>query len=188
MEITEIVKLILLLSSFIIMGNGVYTDIKERKYPNSNILGTIILGLFYGISSGHVWESLFGFLIINIFGVFLHKYNLMSSGDMKYLSTIFLFISIRNIPLCIILMIYMLIMTFLVGHVLYNKSNEEINNDLKQELDSYKFLLMYRINTFEKKEYKNKTELLKYSIPFTLPLYLAYILTVITTLIYTMCL
>lgn len=180
MQITEIVRLVLLFSSFILMGIGVYTDIKERKYPNSILFSTILIGFVYALFSGHIVQSIFGFLLINVFGIAFHKYKLMSAGDMKYLSSVFFYLNIMNFSSSIMFIIYTLLVTSFIGYRFYRKLDYNIPKKLKSELFSYKALIVYRINTFSEHTYSSKEEMLEKSLPFTLPIFLAFILTVIT--------
>ncbi len=182
-DTTGIIRIILLLTTFAVMGIGVWKDTKERRYPNSIILVTMILGLIYATVSGHLFESIFGFMIMNIIGVFLYKYNLMASGDSKYLSSLFLFISLLDIKTCLILIIYMLIVGFTIGKIFYSSLNKNMKDELKYELFAYKALVLYRINTFKIPEFDNKDELLTKTIAFTVPMYIAFVLTILTQLI-----
>lgn len=180
---SEIIRIVLLISSLILMGTGVYWDIKERKYPNSIILSTLVIGIIYGIVSGHIIESILGFLFINAIGVFFHKHSLMSPGDMKYLSTIMLFISLRNYTACGLLIAYMIIIGAIIGFIFYKKTGKNMKEDMKKQLFSYKALFVYRINTFPSLKFENMDEMLAKTIPFTLPMYLAYAFSVLTLIL-----
>lgn len=182
-NITETVRITLLLSSYILMGVGVIHDIKDRRYPNTILGSIIILGLVYAMYSGHLLESIIGFFLINVMGIICHKYRFISAGDMKYLSTIFLFISIRDYMTCIFLMVYMLFITFIFGYYFYKRNNKNYSEELKKQMFSYKALFMFRINTFSNFDYKSKEEMLKKSIPYTLPIYLSYIFASLTSLL-----
>lgn len=175
----EIVEIVLLISSIIIMGKGVLCDIKERRYPNSILMSTIVIGIFYSFYSGRIMESIIGFIIVNIIGIIFHKYKLMASGDMKYLSTLFLFISIRDIQSCLMLIAFMLVIALIQGYIFYRKLNVDIKNEMKKQMFAYKALFLYRINTFSRLDFNSKDEMLEKSIPFTMPMYFAYVLTII---------
>lgn len=62
----SISQLVLLISSIIIMGLGVHSDRKLRKFPNQILLSIFIIGIAYGIIGGHILESIFGFIVANI--------------------------------------------------------------------------------------------------------------------------
>jgi len=180
---TEIIRIVLLFSSFIMMGAGVYWDIKDRKYPNSIILSTLFIGLVYGLVSGHIIESILGFLIMNAIGIFFHQHSIMSPGDMKYLSTIMLFVSLRDYLTCGLLIAYMLVFGAIIGVIFYKRTGKNMKEDMKTQLFSYKALFAYRINTFPSLKYENRDEMLAKTIPFTLPMYLAYIFATLTTML-----
>ena len=182
-NITFVVQLVLLLASFILMGYGVWTDIKERRYPNSILLSTIIVGLVYAVVSHQIVEAIVGFLIVNLIGIFLHKFSLMSPGDMKYLSSLFLFISLTDIRSCMMLLAYMVVITLVLGYYFYKKLEKNMGEELKKEMKAYKMLFMFRVNTFSSLKYENKEEMLEKTMPFTLPIYLSFILTFATNLI-----
>ena len=107
----------------------------------------------------------------------------MASGDSKYLSSLFLFISLLDIKTCLILIIYMLIVGFTIGKIFYSSLNKNMKDELKYELFAYKALVLYRINTFKIPEFDNKDELLTKTIAFTVPMYIAFVLTILTQLI-----
>ena len=177
---TEIIELSLLLASEILMGIGVYNDIKERKYPNKILASTIILGFAYAFYAGHIMQSITGFVLVNIIGIFMFKHHVMSSGDLKFLSTIMIFISITDIPSCIILCFYLVLTALIIGHMFYKKTGKSILEDLKNQVFSLKSLFFFKVNTFTKSKFENKEEMLENSIPFTLPIFLSFLATIIT--------
>lgn len=185
----SIPQLVLLISSIIVMGLGVHSDRKLRKFPNQILLSIFIIGIAYGIIGGHILESIFGFIVANVIGVLFYKHHIMASGDMKFLSTIFLYISVLNIPVCLTLIGYMLLFSVFIGYFFYKRNydtKEEIVDKLKGELASYKMLFMYRTNTFHQtktEDFNSREEMLQKTIPFTLPMYLGYVATVITVIV-----
>lgn len=180
LTINETVRLVLMVSANIIMLLGVRRDCKERKFPNEYLLCLIAIGVMYCLSSGFLMEGLFGFFIVNLIGVFFHKWNLMAAGDMKFLSSLFLFINIRDWQSCIMLIAYMLLVTMVMGFFFYKRNNKNMSEEMKRQMTAYKALFMYRLNLFEKNEFKTKEEMLEKTIPFTEPMFIAFLLTLIT--------
>ena len=181
-------EIVLLITSIIVMGLGVRSDWKLRKFPNQVLLSIFILGLIYGAYAGHLVESVFGFLIANLIGIFFYTHHMMAPGDMKYLSTIFLFISIRHYQTCVILIIYMLISGVIMGYFFYKRTctnTKEMTEKLKNELTTYRAFVLYHINLFHQvksSDFSNTEEMLANTMPFTLPMYTAFVATVLTAI------
>ena len=180
MDIVQIVKLVYLILGMIGMGFGVYTDIRERKFPNSILVDVIVVGLLYALYSGHLLESIFGFILMNIIGVFFHRYHLISAGDMKFLSVIFLFISIRDIDLCMTFLLALLVTMLAYFCSFYRQRNMSLLQEIKKGLFSIKALLLFKINTFSELKFDSKKEMLEKTVPMTLPIYIAFVITMVS--------
>ena len=175
----NILSLILLSLFIILTGYCVYQDCKTRKIPNKLFLIGIIIGLLYGLVSHHLLESILGFILITVMGVYARKFHLMYSGDMKFLSILFFILNLRNIRECIFMIFYCLVMSFIFGIYFYNKQKKHILEELKKEMVAYK-AIFYKLNLFKLPTYETKEEMLAKTMPFTLPIYLAFLATLLT--------
>ena len=185
MDIVENVKVVYLILALIGMGLGVRTDIRERKFPNGILVDTILLGILFGLYSGHLMESIIGFLLLNILGIFFHRYHLISAGDMKFLSVIFLFINILDVNTCLMYLVFICVCAGIQFYYFYRKTNRSLIQEFKKGLFSVKALALFKINTFSELKFENKKEMLDKTVPLTLPMYLAFVLTVISRTIFT---
>lgn len=182
MELQNIITLTLLLVALFYMGLGVKSDINNRIFPNKYLLPIIIIGEIYAIYKGWLLQGNFGFILVNIAGIFFHKYHILSSGDMKYLSTLFFFIPLTD-SICLVLILYLLIISMIIGYRFYKKLNKDPLQELKKELVSYKVLLLLRKNVFHTpniSDFANKEELLAKTMPFTVIIFVAFVLTIAT--------
>lgn len=183
MQLTEMIKTILLLSSIAVMGIGIFHDIKYRTFPNIVLFSIILLGIGYSAFAGHVLESIFAFLFINLFGILLHKYRLLSPGDMKYLSTIFLYINIRDIPSCILFILYITISISVQSYLFYRHNGRTLKREALKGIRSIKTLLFYKVNTFSDLQFESHEEMMLKTMPFTVPMYVGFLLVIVTNAI-----
>lgn len=180
---TNITSALILITAMILMAIGVGYDCKFRKYPNSIIISLIILGFFYGIFSNTLLSGILGFLLFNVFGYQMYKRKLLNPGDSKFLSTLFLYLDILSIKGPAILIVFILLVGGLYGISFYKKkyqTNEKVMEKLKQEMNSMKYLFAFKINTFKSTDsynYDNLEVLKKDTMPFTLPFYIAFVVT-----------
>ncbi len=169
---------IVLSAGLIILACGFFQDLSSRKCPNGIIEAGFLAGILYAWLAGHFLASLITLILLNIMGLLFFKYRIMSAGDMKYLSLTVLFFN----PFCFkelaCFILFLFLFSLLYDMTARNKNVKQILTEIKQGITSLK-LLIYRINPCKKLEMENmsKEEKIRETLPFTLPIYLALVLT-----------
>lgn len=152
-----------------IMIYGAVVDIKERRYPMQVFASTIALGFIYSALSGFFLEALLSFVFFTVLGIWASDKHIMSNGDLWCLSTMFLFVSIRDYKAMLMLIILLFIWSGVVGR-LYGRN---VLSDYKIGLIKVK-AMFYRI--FMPVDVKKIP--IKETIPFTVILVGALVSTV----------
>lgn len=99
------------------MVYGAVVDIKERRYPIQVFFSSIALGFVYSALSGFFWEALLAFVFFTVLGIWASDKHIMSNGDLWCLSTMFLFVSIRDYKAMLILIILLFIWSGIIGRL-----------------------------------------------------------------------
>lgn len=179
------IKWLVLIVSLFIMFIGVISDIKYRKYPNIIVLLTILTGLVFSYLNNHLIISIIGFIVINIIGIFFHKYKLVASGDMKYLSSTMFFVNIYDINIMLAYIVFLLFISCIVGIVHYKRLNVSLKQEITRSINNYRNLILFKTNSFSSNtEHYSKEEILTKTIPFTLIIFMALILVILCEVIW----
>lgn len=191
---TNVAENLILFTATISMACGVYQDIKDRRFPNSMIYTLIFLGFLYSFYKHQVPEAFLGFIAMNVIGIVFHKYHLIAPGDMKYLSTIFLFISVRDWKTCVLYIVMACIFSLIHSAIFYRKKyngdTKKIKEQLESEVTSLSYLCKFRINTFKtvsRSNFETKEDMLANSMPYTIPLFLAFVVSFVIPQIIQVC-
>lgn len=160
---------ILLMGCGCMLAGAVY-DIKMRIFPNWLWGLTLLIGIIYSYRQHFIAVALAMFLIINAIGIFFHKYNMMSAGDMKYISLFGLFINFSDVTSIAGVIVFLLISSVLVGVYYVIKKHRNLKEEAKNTYLQFRMWQVLKI-PYQKKELKKED-----SIPLTVPCTIAFFL------------
>lgn len=166
---TEYLPTLVLILGLGIMIYGAVVDIKERRYPIQVFSSTIALGFVYSALSGFIWEALLSFVFFTVLGIWASDKHIMANGDLWCLSTMFLFVSIRDYKAMLMLIILLFIWSGVIGR-LYGRN---ILSDYKTGFIKLKAMFYHIFIPVDVKEIP-----IKETIPFTVILVGALISTI----------
>lgn len=191
MELKNIVEISALLAGLVVLGKGVITDIKERRFPINDFLQAFGLGCIFqclrmdGFSLDQ-FSWIFLFILFNIIGIVVHQLVKISAGDLKFLSVMILFLDLKDPKTLILLMILILIIGLLwviFWPILHYHDLTKIKEHYNMEFWNLRSFI-YTKQTITDISSLQGEELKKQTHPFTVQLYLALLITIAVPMIY----
>lgn len=184
MDLRMILEVSALIAGLSVLGKGVITDIKERRFPLNDFIQAMGLGCIYqclrmeGIELDQ-FSWLFLFVIFNILGIGIHNFLKISAGDLKFLSVMILFLDLKEPDILLVLIISILgigLAWAFFWPILHYRDISKIKEHYKMELWNLKSFL-YTKQTITDISMLEGEELKKQTHPFTVQLYLALLIT-----------
>ena len=172
-------ELLTMIASLLIMGTGVIEDIQSRKFPNRILVCCIALGLLNSLIRGQAVQAFFIFLAINFLGILAYEFKLLSPGDVKFASVCIFFLDLSSVGSIVVFLTSILAIGLGYG-LLYPmfrySSREERRAHYRSEIDHLRYFV-YSPGIVSK-TYATHEQMKENTHPFTLQLYIAFLITV----------